>query len=246
MRRAALLSFVAAVCFAGAFAFEAAGGDRSGGRRDVDVNAANARTAQARSVHYTVTVTLRKQDRPMTLHIDGGSSRDKLVAHLSMGAMTGSVLMSKPFLYESAPSGIVVVGSVNWLRLHVSAASPRSKTMSTLRSLTPLPLLHVVAEAKLHPVGRGGAFAGPVAYDDPVVRTSLHQLAAGLEFRGLQVHVAVGRDGLIRGIRITGRTADGKTTLNLRARLFGFGKPVSVNPPQPGSFVDPTLEQLQA
>jgi hypothetical protein len=60
------------------------------------------------------------------------------------------------------------------------------------------------------------------------------------------VHVAVGRDGLIHAIRITGRTADGKTTLNLRARLFGFGKPVSVKPPKPGSFVDPTLEQLQA
>jgi len=231
------------VSFAGAFTFEAAGGDAAPG---VDVRAASTDTAHASSVHYTVAVTLRKGKEPLTLRIDGGSSRDRLVAHLSLGSMIGSVLMSKPFLYESAPSGFVVLGNINWLRLHLSESSPRSQVMTTLRSLTPSPLLHVIAEARLRPLGRRGTFAGPVAYDDPVVRTSLHQLAAGLEFRALHVRVQVGRDGLIHRVRITGRTADGKTTLNLRARLYDFGVPVQVMPPSPGSFMDTALEQLQA
>lgn len=245
MRNAALLSAVAAVSFFGAFAFKASGGGPARGAA-LDVRAANVRTSHVSSVHYSVAVTLTQHRQPTTLHIDGGSSRDRLVAHLAIGAVTGSVLMSKPFLYEQAPSGMAALDGINWLRMRVSQLSPRSGTMSTLRSLTPAPLLHVIGEAKLRPVGATGVFVGPVAYDDPVVRTSLRLLAAGIEFRGLQMRVVVGRDGLVHRVQITGRTADGGTRMMLRARLFGFDAPVRVTPPGPGTFIDQDLQQLQS
>jgi hypothetical protein len=241
MRRAALISFVMAASFAGAFAFAAAGGDTA---RGIDVLAANTRTAHAASVHYAVDVTLLKAKKPMTLHIRGGSSRDRVLANLRLGTMNGTIVLNRPFLYEKAPGGVALFTDIHWLRLRMSELSERGRTLSTIRSLTPAPILHVIAEAKLHPTASRGVFTGPVAYDDPVVRTSLRDLGNGLEFRGLQLRVVVGRDGLVHGVRLTGRTADGKTTMNLRARLYGFGKPVSVTPPPAGQFMDPQLDQL--
>jgi hypothetical protein len=243
MRRAAVISFVAVASFALAFTFAAAGGDHG---RGIDVSAANQRTARVGSVHETVTVTLTRASDPQTLTIRSGSSAGKLDAHVSVGAMSGTIRMDKPFLYESAPKGIVVLGNVSWLRLHTTGLAQDGQVMSTLRSLTPMPLLHVIAEAKLHPLASRGVFGGTVAYDDPVVRTALRDLAAGFEFRGLRLRVVVGRDGLIHSIHLTGRTADGKTGLSLRARLFGFNTPVRVKPPAPGTFMDPALEQVQA
>jgi hypothetical protein len=130
--------------------------------------------------------------------------------------------------------------------MDVGRLSPRSQTMSTLRSLTPSPLLRIVAEAKLRALARRGVFAGTVAYDDPVVRTALRDLANGYEFRELHLRVVVGRDGLIHRLLLEGRSADHKTTFVLRARLFGFGTPVKLTLPRPGTFMDPRLEQLQA
>jgi hypothetical protein len=47
-------------------------------------------------------------------------------------------------------------------------------------------------------------------------------------------------------VQLTGRTADGKTKLSLRARLYGFGAAVTVVPPKPGTFMDEKLSQLSA
>ena len=245
MRKTALiLSLVAAASFAGAFAFAAVGGNKD--RVVADVQAANTQTANAKSVHYHVAITLKKSQTPMTLHIRGASSQGRLLAKLALGSQTGTIMLDSNFLYESAPKGIVVLGNFHWLRMDVGRLSPRSQTMSTLRSLTPSPLLHIVAEAKLHPLARDGVFVGAVAYDDPVVRTALRDLANGYEFRELHLRVVVGRDGLIHRLLLLGRSADHKTTFVLRARLFGFGTPVKITPPAPGTFVDPRLEQLQA
>jgi hypothetical protein len=254
MRKTALFSLFVALTTAGAVAVAAAGGDHA---RAVDLSAANARTAHAPSVHYTVKVTMTKRHRPLTLHIKGGSSADAVAVRLRLGDLkmsdgttlpgtTGELLLSKPFLYESAPGGIAVFGSIRWLRLEVSNTSPRSQVFSTLRALTPSPLLRIVAEARMEPAGANGGFAGPVAYDDPVVRTALHALGGGLEFRGLRVFVHVGRDGRIHTVRITGRTADHKTRFALHAKLFGFGKPVKVVPPKPGTFMDRQLALLRS
>lgn len=243
MRKTALITLVAAASLAGAFALAAAGGNT---KRAVDIRSATARTAEAPSVHYHVTVTLTKAHMPRTLHIDGASAPGQLRADLSLGRQTGTIMLDKNFLYQSAPQGIVVVGNFNWLRTDVGQLSPRSHTMATLRSLTPSPLLRIVGEAKLRPQAKPGVFAGTVAYDDPVVRTALRDLANGFEFRDLHLRVVVGRDGLLHRLLMTGRSPDRKTTFALRARLYGFGKPVLITPPAPGTFMDPRLEQLQA
>lgn len=244
MRKTALISLVAAASFAGAFAFAAAGGSKD--RVVADVQTANAKTAKAASVHYHVAITLKKSSMPMTLHIRGASSPGRLLAKLALGAQTGTIMLDSNFLYETAPKGIVVLGNFSWLRMDVGRLSPQSEVMSTLRSLTPSPLLHIVAEAKLHALARRDVFAGSVAYDDPVVRTALKDLANGYEFRQLRLRVVVGRDGLIHRLLLEGRSADHKTTFVLRARLFGFGTPVKITPPAPGTFMDPQLQRLQA
>ena len=243
MRTIALISLVAAASFAGAFTFAAAGGNKD----DVaDVQTANALTAKAASVHYHVAVTLRKSHSPVTLHIRGASQPGRLLAKLALGSQTGTIMLDSNFLYESAPEGIVVLGNFSWLRMDVGRLTPHSQTMSTLRSLTPAPLLHIIAESKLRALARNGIFVGSVAYDDPVVRTALRNLANGYEFRQLHLRVVVGRDGLIHRMLLEGRSADHKTTFVLRARLFGFGRPVKITLPKPGTFMDPRLEQLQS
>jgi hypothetical protein len=243
MRTIALISLVAAASFAGAFAFAAAGGNKDG---VADVQMANALTAKATSVHYHVAITLKKSHAPMTLHIHGASQPGRLLAKLALGTQTGTIMLDSNFLYESAPKGIVVLGNFSWLRMDVGRLTPHSQTMSTLRSLTPAPLLRIVAESKLHALRRHDIFVGSVAYDDPVVRTALRDLANGYEFRELRLRVVVGRDGLIHRLLLEGRSADHKTTFVLRARLFGFGSPVKIPLPKQGTFMDPALERLQA
>jgi hypothetical protein len=248
-------TLVLAVVGAGSFALAAAGGGKSGG---VDVLAANARTARAPSVHYTFTVRLDKKQRPLVLHVSGGSSREATAVHLRLADVTladgttlpgatGAVMLSKPFLYERAPGGTAVYGTIRWLRLQVLNRSPRSQVLSAVRSLTPSPLLRIIAQSRLHAVSTRGGFAGAVDYSNPVVRTALHALGGGLEFRNLRLFVVVGRaDGLIHRIHLTGRTADGSTRLSLRARLFAFGAGVSIVPPKPGTFIDRQLQPLAA
>jgi len=239
VRRTALIAFALALIGAGAFALAASGG---GTGRALDVS----RTAKAPSVHYTVAVTLNHRHQPLTLHIVGAAARDKAVAHLSLGLADARLMRSPAFLYEGGPHSILSFGGIDWLRLRVDRLSPHAQIFSMLRAVTPSPLLRVVAEAKLHPAGATGVFTGPVAYDDPVVRTALYQLTAGFEFRGLSLRIVVGRDGLIHRFLLTGHTADRSTTLTLRAHLFGFGEPVRVEPPKPGTFMDPDLVKLKS
>lgn len=238
MRRTILVSLALAVVGAGSFAIAASGGDAA---RRVDVLG----TARVSSMRYDVAVTLTKTHEPMTLHIAGAAAPNQLIAHISLGEMTAAVMRDGSFLYEGSPNGVVEFGNVSWLRLPLDHSPPGAHVYSALRSLTPLPLLHVIGEARLRSVG-ARAFAGPVAYDDPIVRTALYQLCNGYEFRGLRLRVGVGRDGLVHTILLTGHTPDGATTLALRAHLYGFGTPVRVNPPKPGTFVDYTLANLKA
>ena len=244
MRRTVLISLVAAASFAGAFTVAAAGGDKD--RTVPDVQAANALTAKASSVHYHLAITLKKSSAPLTLHIHGAAQPGRLLAKLALGTQTGTVMLDSNFLYESAPKGIVVLGNFSWLRMNVGRLSPRSQTMSTLRSMTPSPLLRIIAESKLHALASRNVFVGTVPYDDPVIRTALRDLANGYEFRDLHLRVVVGNDGRIHRLLLEGRSADHKTTFVLRAVLFGFGAPVKITLPKQGTFMDPALEQLQA
>jgi hypothetical protein len=238
VRKTALIAFPVALVGALAFTFAAAGG---GNARGLDIS----RTANAPSVHYQVMVTLMHAQNPMTLEINGASTHDRLVAHLAMGTQSASIMRDPHFVYEGAPQGVAVLGGVKWLRVPIDGVPQHAHVFSTLRSLTPSPLLSVVSEAKLQRVGPH-MYAGPVAYDDPVVRTALHQLGGGFEFRGLHVRIVVGKDGRIHTFLLTGRTADDSTSLSLHARLFGFGAPVRVRPPKPGTVMDPDLANFQA
>jgi hypothetical protein len=250
VRKTALLcSLGVAVLAAGAFAFAAAGGNSAPA---LDVS----KTARATSVHYSVLVRLVKHEQPFVLHISGGASRDRVAVHLQLGSLklqdgtrlpgtTGAIMLDKPFLYERAPGGIAVNG-LSWLRLRTTRMPQDSQTLSTVRALTPSPLVHVIQEATLRPAGNGGWYAGTAVYDDPVVMTALDKLGGGLQYRNLHVAVLVRRDGLIQSVRITGRTADGTTTLSLRASLYGYGAPVNVVPPKPGTFMDQQLSRLQS
>jgi hypothetical protein len=251
-KRVLIGSLVLALLGAGAFALAAFAAGKSS---SVDVMKANAQTARAPSVHYTFTVRMEKHKQPLVLHIAGGASRYKTAVHMrladvtlpdgtTMPGATGAILVSRPFVYERAPDGIAING-MRWLRMSVLHKSPRSRVLSTVRSMTPSPLLRVVAESRLHPTSTTGAFAGTVDYADPIVQTALHALGGGLEFRNLHVYVVVDKhDGLIHRVQITGRTADTLTRFSLHARLFGFGAGVKVVPPKPGTFMDEQLARL--
>lgn len=250
MRKTALsLSFAVAIVAAGAFALAAAGKTAA---RTPSV----ARTAAASSVHYSVDVRLVKHERPFVLHISGGASRGHVAVHLRLDALklsdgttlpgtTGAIMLNTPFLYERAPGGLAVNG-FSWLRLPTAGLPQNSEALSSVRALTPSPLLHVIQESRLRPTGRGGWFAGTASYDDPVVETALDKLGGGLQYRDLNVAVLASRDGLIRAVVITGHTADRSTTFALHARLFAFGAPVTVVPPKPGTFMDQQLSRLRA
>jgi hypothetical protein len=201
-------------------------------------------------------VRLLKQKQPFVLHISGGASRDRVAVHLRLDSLelhdgtslpgtTGAILLSNSFLYERAPGGLAVNG-LTWLRLPTADLPQNSEALSTVRALTPSPLLHVIQESKLRPTGSPGWYAGTASYDDPVVQTALAKLGGGLQYRSLAVAVRVAHDGLIRVVRITGHTADRSTTFALRARLYGFGVPVKIVLPKPGTFMDESLSQLQA
>jgi hypothetical protein len=200
------------------------------------------RTSHLGSLHYAVHVGIRQHGRPFALHIRGQSDAHTFSVHFESQGMSGGELVYGPFLYEQAPDGIAVYGKVRWLRTELARLPASSRELATLRALKIGPLLDLVARGRL----KGGAqhmFRGPVSYDDPVVRDSLANLTGGLEFRALRLSVHV-RRGLIDWVLLSGKTADGSSTLRLAAHLFAFNRPLHVVPPKPGTFMDLELEQL--
>ncbi len=206
-------------------------------------------TVHVRSQHYTMQVAITRPQAPTTLTIRGRSGPGALSVHVGMSAVLmdgtkipgpdGAALVDGPFLYLRAPSSISL-GGVNWLRVNLATIKPGSSALRTIRDMSPAPLLRVLGEAHVAS-GHAGTYSGPVAYDDPIVRAALRHLTNGLEFRGLTVTARVGRDGFVHRIELRGRTPDGSATLHLTARLFDFGKPISVTPPKPGTFMDKQL-----
>jgi hypothetical protein len=223
-----------------------------------DLSHALDRTTHVASMRYALTVRIAKDDEPLSLRVRGQTNRETISVHLRMGDVTlpdgtrvpgptTAALLLGPFLYERAPSNMAVLGKLRWLRLRVADLSDAAPELKAVQALTPGPLLRVLAVARLtQATPEGRLFRGTVAYDDPVVRASLARLTGGIEFRALRLSVYVGLDGLVHRLHLTGRTADHKTTLSLSARLFGFGRPVHVTPPKPGTFLDEHLAKLAA
>ena len=220
------------------------------------LQAAIERTASAPSRQYAFTVRITKDTLPLVLRVQGQQSGETISVRLKLrgaktqngmlqAAATGATLLLGPFLYEQAPVGVAVAGKVLWVRSHVADLAPDSVKLQAVHALTPAPLLRILGEARVAKAGPGGRlYRGTVAYNNPVVGSSLARLTGGREYRGLRLSAYVGRDGLVHRLLITGHTADRASTLALSARLFAFGKPVHVRPPAPGTFVDDKLGQL--
>jgi len=239
MRRSALI-LAAAVFVALSITLAASGGrpaDKPG------LAAALTRTSHLRSLHYAVHIGIRRSGRTLTLHIRGQSDAHTVSVHFESQGLSGGELVYGPFLYEQAPDGIAIYGKVRWLRTTLSHLSLNSRELQTLRALKIDPLLQLVARGHLNGNAAGRVFRGPVAYDDPVVRDSLSHLTGGLEFRKLRLTVHL-QGGLIDRLRLTGKTADGSSTLSLAAHLFAFNRPLHLVPPKPGTFMDQQLAQL--
>jgi hypothetical protein len=202
------------------------------------------RTVHVRSVHYALHVRIRKEGLQTALLVRGQADSHTISVHLAGEGTSGAELVDGSFLYERAPKGITVNGGVRWLRTAIAQLPPHSRTLEIVHSLTPKPLLDMVGQAHLHGSHAGLVYRGDAAYDDPVVEAGLVDLTGGIEFHALRMTVTVGNDGYVHDLLVTGHTADRSTTFMLAARLFGFGRPVHVVPPRPGTFMDEQLEQL--
>jgi hypothetical protein len=206
------------------------------------IRVALKRTAHVSSVRYAFRVGIHEYGVALTLHVRGQSDSKTISVHLATAGMAASELLDGPFLYEQAPDGMAVYGKWRWLRVSVAHLPVTAEAIQVVHSLTPEPLLRVIAHSHLH--RSGSTYTGAVPYYDPVVREALTRLTGGMEFRRLRITVVVGRDGLIHTVRIAGKTADRTSTFVLAARLFAFGRPVHVRPPKPGTFIDKQLIQL--
>jgi len=240
MRKLALIASTALLVAAAASIALASRGTAAPKRGVAD---ALAKTTRVTALRYAVRVQIRKDGTPLTLRIRGGLDGRTIDVHLATAGLTGAERLKGPFLYEEAPSGLVVYGRYRWLRTPVDRLPHDSEALTVLHALTPAPLLRVIGAAHLRPVGDGSVYVGPVAYDDEAVRTGLTRLTGGMEFRGLRLTVRVHND-LVHSLVLTGRTADGSSQLRITARLYAFGRPVHVTPPKPGTFMDDELPEL--
>jgi hypothetical protein len=202
-------------------------------------------TESAPSFRYAISIAVvRDQAFATGLNVRGVSGPGQLSVHVQqIPGGDAAAMIDGPFLYERAPSGAVVTGSIRWLRVPIASIGRGSPVLNAVRSMTPLPLLRVLGESHARLDG-AGAFAGTVHYDDPIVRAAITRFSGGVEFRDVRVTAQVGNDGLIDGIRVTGTTADGTTTLEIKARLYAFGRPVHLTPPAEGTFMDQQLLHL--
>lgn len=211
-----------------------------------------AQTNDVGSFRYVMTISVAQENHAASaLQIHGTRGPNLLSVHvkaISSAALPGqqqSALLDGPFLYEGAPNGIAVYGNIRWLRVPVSSLSPSSKALTSMRNLSPAPLLRVLDESSLARRHMpNGFFHGKLAYDDAIVHTALSGMAGGIEFRKVRYTARVGTDGFVRTIRVTGKTADGSRTLTIRARLYGSGIRVDLKPPAEGTFMDRKLLNL--
>jgi hypothetical protein len=246
MRRSLLLAFVAT--FAAASVAIAAAGDKETPKASLVQAVSN--TNRVPTLRYMMDVAISRAHSPaMQLHVEGTRGADALFIHvrqMSSGQSGGtampqqSALIDGPFLYEGSPNGIPVLGHILWVRVPLARLGPGAKVISTVHSLSPAPLLRLLDEwsqARTH--SPNGFFHGTVAYDDPIVLTALSGITGGVEFRNLWFSARIGDDGYIHSVLVTGRTADGSSTLRVVALLYAFGRPVRLTPPGEATFRDP-------
>ena len=252
MLRIASIALVAAMA-AASVAYAATGGSASP-RKGATYADAAARTLRAPTMRFAVDVRIVRNAHPAALHVRGATAPDALQLRLKLDdakaadgtvlpGTNGAVVVDGPFLYERAPAGMVV-GKLQWLRENLDDLNPSSPNLKNIEHMTPRSLLRILDRTHMRPTGDPGVFSGRLAYDDPVVRNRLGSLTGDVEFRRLRAMALVGTDGRVHRVRITGVTADGKTTLRVLAYLHKFGAPVKVKPPAQDTFLDLKREQL--
>jgi hypothetical protein len=254
MRQAVILAPIAMLVVGASVALAATG--HAPKPRASSLAAAAARTARVSTQRYAVDLRIMKDSVPHVLRARSAVAPGTISVWLELAPVRlpngtfipGSDtegLIDGPFLYERMPDGLAAQGSVDWLRVSIASLSPSHPALSGMHGMTAMPLLHVLGEARAHAVTRDASlFRGTVAYDDPIVVTGLRMFTAGLQFRDLRVTAWIDPHGLVRRVRLTGHTADRKTTLLVNARLYAFGRPVRVTPPAEGTFMDDQLLQL--
>jgi len=247
MRRSILLAFVSIFAVA---SVALAATEKSAPR--ATLIQAISHTNHVGSFRYVMTIAVaRGQDPAAELRIHGTLGPQLLFVHVKAISSTAppgqqqSALLDGPFLYEGAPNGIAVYGKIRWLRVPVSSLSPSSRALTSLRNLSPAPLLRLLGESSLaHKRAARGLYHGQLAYDDAIVHTALSGMTGGVEFRDVRYSARVGADGFVDVVHVTGRTADGSRTLTIHARLYAFGIKVDPKPPAEGTFMDRKLLNL--
>jgi hypothetical protein len=214
-------------------------------------------TEAATSFRYAISIAVdRRTDPARVLEVHGVSGDGQLFVRVRQAVVQlfdgtkvpgpeAAAMIDGPYLYERAPAGIAVNGTITWLRVPIAKIGRFSPVMGAVRALTPMPLLRVLGESHAAATSRiASKFAGMVRYDDPIVRAAITHLTGGVEFHDLRVTAEIGADGLVHGVGITGLTADGSTTLTITAHLFAFGRPVHLTPPAGTALMDQQLLTL--
>lgn len=253
MRRTVSIGLVATL---GAASVALAASGKAPAPRTTSLARAAARTAHVRTQRYSVVLTIVKDKATHIIRASSAVAPGTISVQLELDAVTlptGDTIPSSstaglidgPFLYERAPDGLTV-GGANWVRLSLASLGSSSPALRGMHGMTAMPLLHVLGEARAHPITRNASiFRGTVAYDDPIVVTALRPLTVGLQFRDLRVTAWIGPGGLVHHVRLTGHTVDRSATLRIDAHLFAFGRPVHVTPPAEGAFLDESLLALR-
>jgi hypothetical protein len=210
---------------------------------------AASRTLAVETQRFATDVEVARSNQRLTLHIRGATAPGRTSVHVLLEARevgtaavpleSGAALLDGPFLYVHAPSGIVVNGSIRWLRTRIASLPVASRAIRKVHDMTSEPLLNLLTVTHTTALAvASGVYRGTVPYDDPVVAAALDQLTNRTQFRDLQVTAVVGADGLVHRLRLTGRTADGRARLRVDARLYSFGRAVHLALPQQRAFLD--------
>jgi hypothetical protein len=252
VRKAALIGSIATVLVAVAATVVPRVGHAA---QPLSLAGAANRTLAVQTQRFATDVEVARSNQRLTLHVRGVTAPGATAVHVLVEARevgnravplaSGAAMLDGPFLYVHAPSGIVVNGSVRWLRTRIAALPTGAPAIRTLHAMTSEPLLDVLTVTHTTALAvASGVYRGTVQYDDPVVVAALQKLTNGTQFRDLRVTAVVGADGLVHRLRLTGRTADGRARLRVDARLYSFGRPVQLaQPPQP-AFLDQQESRL--
>ena len=225
----------------------AAGSGRAAKVRDF--RAVVARTAGEQSLGFKLTVQIQDMElqKPYTLHASGATgagSLENLYVRIENGPVADTKL-DGTFIYFRSTGTESEIGPV-WVRERLATLKSQAPELTLIHQVSAAAILRVLPDAVAVRPGAGGVFHAVLPYANPYVRIALAGLEGNTEFRDLQLTAWSNDKGMLRRVRITGRTADGSKTIALVLGLGAYGKPVSVKPPRQSHFLDVTLTKLAA